>query len=63
LELKKYYRPSLGTPITMKIVKKGQEMNNIWVMFGDGHDYCKHLILHQEKNMPMILISYPLIST
>jgi hypothetical protein len=63
MELKKYHRPSLGTPITMKIAQKGQEMNNIWVMFGDGHDYCKCLILHQKKNTPMILISYPLTST
>lgn len=29
MELKKYHRPSLGTPITMKIVQKGQEMKKI----------------------------------
>jgi hypothetical protein len=47
----------------MKIAQNGQEMNKIWVMFGDGHVYCKPLIMHQEENMPMIVISYPLIST
>jgi hypothetical protein len=31
---KKYYRPSLGTPIVMKIGREKQEMGNIWI---SGH--------------------------
>lgn len=31
---KKYYRPSLGTPIVMKIGREKQGMGNIWI---SGH--------------------------